>query len=319
MKKADWSILLFLTHLFHLFLLSRLSQNKILSMHLRLGVFLLIIVSTAGNAQNFEIFSGSINSTLNNSNTVGLRNATFNINLPLTLKKGMLTNSMLFSKHYIDYNTDETINTATIESIKTLKYTLGYYTKINNDWGFKMNISPTISSNFESGITMDDVFFNGSLAFVKSSKKGRLHLGLVYNTGFGTNKPIPIISYSRKINNTFSYMLGMPITKIEYTINSTNKANLYLKPKGFYSNISDNLIINTGDTAEKIKYRTIRTGVNYSHAIDDFWKLSLDAGYQFSTKYELLNDNKSVYEFETKDSFFVGLNLKFDLLKNKKN
>ncbi|PKP13464.1 MAG: hypothetical protein CVU08_05115 [Bacteroidetes bacterium HGW-Bacteroidetes-3] len=288
-------------------------------MDLRLGVFLLMIVSTAGKAQNFEIFSADINSTLNNSNSVGLKNATININLPLKLKKGMLTNSMLFSRYYIDYNTDETMNTATIESFKILKYTLGYFTKINDTWGFKTNISPTISSNFESGITMDDVFLNGSLVFIKSSKKGSIHLGLVYNTGFGTNKPIPIISYSRKVNNVFSYMLGMPITKIEYNINSANKANFYLKPKGFYSNISDNLIINTDEKAEKVKYKSIQTGVNYSHAIDDFWKLSLDAGYQFSSKYELLNNNESVYEFKTKNSFFVGLNLKYDLLKNKKN
>ena len=288
-------------------------------MEIRLGVFLLMIVSTVGNAQNFEIFSAGLNSTLNNSNSVGLRNATTNITIPLKLKKGMLTNSMSFSRYYLDYNTDEIMNTETIESFKTLKYTLGYFTKINDTWGFKTNISPTISSNFDSDITMDDVFLNGSLAFVRSSKKGRLHLGLVYNTGFGTYKPMPIISYSRKVNHVFSYMLGMPITKIEYIINSTNKTNFYLKPKGFYSNISDNLIVDTNDIAEKVKYKSIQTGINYSHSIDEFWKLSLDAGYQFSTKYELLNNKESVYEFKTKNSFYAGLNLKFDLLKNTKN
>jgi len=288
-------------------------------MEIRLGVFLLMIVSTVGNAQNFEIFSAGLNSTLNNSNSVGLRNATINITIPLKLKKGMLTNSMSFSRYYLDYNTDEIMNTETIESFKTLKYTLGYFTKINDTWGFKTNISPTISSNFDSDITMDDVFLNGSLAFVRSSKKGRLHLGLVYNTGFGTYKPMPIISYSRKVNHVFSYMLGMPITKIEYLINSTNKTNFYLKPKGFYSNISDNLIVDTNDIAEKVKYKSIQTGINYSHSIDEFWKLSLDAGYQFSTKYELLNNKESVYEFKTKNSFYAGLNLKFDLLKNTKN
>lgn len=278
-----------------------------------------MIVSTAGKSQNFEIFSADINSTLNNSNSVGLKNASISINLPLRLKKGVLTNSLSFSRHYLDYNSDETINTGTIESFKTLKYTLGYFTEINDTWGFKTNISPTISSNFESGITMEDVFLNGSLAFSKSINKGILHIGFVYNTGFGTSKPIPIINYSRKVNNAVSYMLGMPITKIEYVINSTNKANFYLKPKGFYSNIGDNLIVGTTEKAEKVRYKSVQTGINYSHAIDELWKLSLDAGYQFSSKYELLNNNESVYEFKTKNSFFVGLNLKFDLLKNKKN
>lgn len=288
-------------------------------MRLRLGAFLLMIVSTSGKAQNFEIFSADINSTLNNSNSVGLRHASISINLPLRLKKGMLTNSLLFSRYNIDYNTNETMNTATIENFKTLKYTLGYFTEISDTWGLKTNISPTISSNFESSLTMDDVFFNGSLAFIKSYKESSLHFGLVYNTNFGTNKPMPIISYSRKVNNAVSYILGMPITKIEYIINKTNKANFYLKPKGFYSNISDNLTINSTDKAEKVKYKSIQSGVNYSHALNDLWKLSLDAGYQFSSKYELLNNGESIYEFKTKNSIFVGLNLKFNLLKNKKN
>ncbi|MFA5300004.1 MAG: DUF6268 family outer membrane beta-barrel protein [Lutibacter sp.] len=289
-------------------------------MRLRLGAFLIMIVSTMGKAQSFEVFSANVNSTLNNSNSsVGLRNASITINLPLRLKKGVLTNSILFSIYNLDYNTNETMNTTTIENFKTLRYTLGYFTKINDTWGFKTNISPTISSNFETNITMDDVFFNGSLAFIRSNKESSFHIGIVYNTSFGTNKPIPIISYSRKVNNSVSYNIGMPITKIEYNINSTNEATFYLKPKGFYSNIGDNLIINTTEKAEKIKYKSIQSGLNYSHAIDDFWKLSLDAGYQFSTKYELLNNRESIYEFKTKNSFFVGLNLKFDLLKNKKN
>jgi hypothetical protein len=288
-------------------------------MDLRLGVFLLMFISIAGKAQNFEIFSGNIYSTLNNSNSVGLKNAIIKINLPLYLKKGGLTNKLFFSKYNLDYNSNETLNTSSIESFKILKYSLEYYTPINNTWSFKTNFSPTISSNFDSNITMDDVFFNGSLVFIKSNKKSKFKVGVVYNISFGTKKPIPIINYSRKINNKASYILGMPITKIEYILNPTNKANIYLKPKGFYSNISNNIVLNNNEIAETVKYQSIQSGISYSHSIDEFWKLSLDAGYQFSSKYELLNNNKSIYKFKMENSFFVGLNLKFNLLKNKKN
>jgi hypothetical protein len=288
-------------------------------MDLRLGVFFLMFISVAGKAQNSEIFSGNIYSTLNNSNSVGLKNAIIKINLPLYLKKGILTNLLFFSKNKLDYNSDETLKTTSIESFKTLKYTLGYYFPINNSWSFNAKISPTISSNFDSSLTMDDAFFNGSLVFIKSSKKSKFQLGVVYNVSFGTKKPIPIINYSKKINNSFSYKLGIPITKIEYTFNPTNKAIIYLKPKGFYSNISNNIVLNNNEIAETVKYQSIQSGLSYSHAIDEFWKLSLDAGYQFSSKYELLNNTKSIYKFNVEDSFFVGLNLKFNLLKNKKN
>ncbi len=288
-------------------------------MDLRLGVFLLMFISIEGKAQNFEIFSGNIYSTLNNSNSVGLKNATIKINLPLHLKKGRLTNRLFFSKYNLDYNSEEILNTSNIESFKILKYSLEYYTPISNTWSLKTNFSPTISSNFEANITMDDVFFNGSLVFIKSNEKSIFKIGVVYNVSFGTKKPMPIISYSRKINNKTSYILGMPITKIEYIFNSINKANIYLKPKGFYSNISNNIVLNNNEIAEMVKYQSIQSGISYSHSIDEFWKLSLDAGYQFSSKYELLNNNKSIYKFKMENSFFVGLNLKFNLLKNKKN
>lgn len=288
-------------------------------MDLRLGVFLLMFISIEGKAQNFEIFNGNIYSTLNNSNSVGLKNATIKINLPLHLKKGRLTNRLFFSKYNLDYNSEEILNTSNIESFKILKYSLEYYTPISNTWSLKTNFSPTISSNFEANITMDDVFFNGSLVFIKSNEKSIFKIGVVYNVSFGTKKPMPIISYSRKINNNTSYILGMPITKIEYIFNSINKANIYLKPKGFYSNISNNIVLNNNEIAEMVKYQSIQSGISYSHSIDEFWKLSLDAGYQFSSKYELLNNNKSIYKFKMENSFFVGLNLKFNLLKNKKN
>ncbi|MCF6181709.1 DUF6268 family outer membrane beta-barrel protein [Lutibacter sp.] len=288
-------------------------------MDLRLGVFLLMFISIVGKAQNFEIFSGNIYSTLNNSNSVGLKNAIIKINLPLHLKKGGLINRLFFSKYNLDYNSEETLNTSNIESFKILKYSLEYYTPINNTWSLKTNFSPIISSNFEANITMDDVFFNGSLVFVKSNKKSIFQVGVVYNISFGTKKPIPIINYSRKINNNASYVLGMPITKIEYSFNSINKANIYLKPKGFYSNISNNIVLNNNEIAETVKYQSIQSGISYSHSIDEFLKLSLDMGYQFSSKYELLNNNKSIYKFKMENSFFVGLNLKFNLLKNKKN
>jgi len=283
-------------------------------MYLRLGVFLLMIVSTKGKAQEVETFEANISSTLNNSNSVGFKNASITINLPLSLKKGILTNSLLFSNYNLDYNSDETIKTNTIENLKTFKYSLGYSHLINNKWSIKTRISPTISSNFESELTIDDFFINGSLIFNRLNKNNHIRIGIVYNTSFGTKKAIPILSYSRNLNNSVSYTLGMPITKIEYFINKTNSANLYLKPKGFYSNISDNLIFDVNKNGDKIKYQSMLSGFKYSHDVDEFWNLSFDIGYQFSSKYELLNNNKSVYKFKTNDSFFIGFNLKLDLL-----
>ncbi len=281
-------------------------------------VFLLMTALTVSNAQNFELLNVDFNSTLNDENSIGFKNASVKVNIPIKLKKGVLINSLSFSTTTIDYNSDVSVNTSMIENFKTLKYSIGFLSKINETWKFKAQIVPTISSNFESNITFDDVFINGSLVFIKANKGSKLRLGLAYNSGFGMNTPIPVLSYSKKVSKTFSYTLGMPETKLEYKFSQNNKVNIYLKPKGFYSNISNNIMLNTSEEVEKAKYRTIVSGFNYTHKVDDCWNISLNAGYQISSKYNLLNGNDTVYEFDVKNNFLVGLKLKFELL-NKRN
>jgi hypothetical protein len=219
-------------------------------------------VLTVGNAQNFELFNVEFNSTLNDNNSIGFKNSAIQINLPLKLKKGAIINSLLFSTNTIDYNSGMTLNTSTIENFKTLKYSVGFLNNINNIWKYRVQIAPTISSNFESSISFEDIFINGSIVFIKANNKSKLRLGLAYNSGFGMNTPIPVLSYSRKVTNNFLYTIGMPETKFEYKFSQNNKAKLYLKPRGFYSNISNNIILDSLEEAERAKFRTIVSGIN---------------------------------------------------------
>ncbi|WP_456378721.1 DUF6268 family outer membrane beta-barrel protein [Lutibacter sp.] len=275
-------------------------------------------VITLGNAQNFELLDVEFNSTLNGDNSIGLKRAFVKVNIPLKLKKGVLLNSLSFTTNKIEYNSTTELNTSELENFKTIKYSVGFLNKINETWKFKAQIAPTLSSNFESNISFEDVFLNGSLIFIKATDKSKLRLGLVYNFGFGLNIPIPVLSYSRKVSDTFSYTLGIPETKLEYKLSQNDKVNIHTKPRGFYSNISNSRVLSTLEKAEKARYRAIVSGFNYTHRIDDCWNISLNTGYQFLSKYNLLNGNSEVFEFETKDNFFVGLNLKFKIL-NKKN
>ena len=281
-------------------------------------VFFLMSVLSVVNAQNLELLNIEFNSTLNDENSIGYKNASVKINIPLKLKKGVLLNSLSFSTYEIDYNSEVNMNTSMIENFKSLKYSIGFLNDINETWKFRVQLAPVISSNFESNISFDDIFINGNLVFIRANKTSKLRLGLVYNSSFGTNTPIPVISYSKKVTDNFSYTLGMPETKLEYKFSPKNMANIYLKPKGFYSNISNNIILDTSEEAERAKYRTIVSGFNYLHRIDDLWNITLNVGYQISSKYNLLNGNDSVYEFESKNNFYVGLNLKLKLI-NKKN
>ncbi|WP_298363789.1 DUF6268 family outer membrane beta-barrel protein [uncultured Lutibacter sp.] len=252
------------------------------------------------------------------SNSFGFNNSSVEINVPTKLKKGLFINSLSYSKYKINYTSTESINTDYLESFNSIEYSLKYLNILNSNWSYSVEISPTVSSNFESKILFKDVILNGELVFKRKLKVGSFQIGLLKNSNVGFKNLVPVISYSSSINDNINYTLGFPQSKVQYKLNSTNSLNLYIKPKGFYANLSDAIMLNSFEEAEKALFQSVITGLNYIHKIDDYWKISLDAGYQLKADYKLLNNNRSVYEFNSKNKLYMGLNLKFDLLKCKK-
>ena len=254
----------------------------------------------------------------NKDGGVGINSSAIKFQFPMKFHKGVLMNGFFYSQYDIDYESNDLMYSSNIETFKTISYNLSYMQKLNSNWSYVIVASPILSSNFESSVTMDDFAFNGGFIFSKSYGKSNFKFGLIYNTAMGFDGPVPYINYSRKINDRFSYALGFPITKIDFKIDDRNKVNLHVKPKGFSSNISSNLILDNSKIAEKAKYQSFVTGVNYLHSINANWKVALDVGYQLSSDYDLLDgDHNSVHSVDTKNSVYVGVNLKFDLLKKR--
>lgn len=281
-------------------------------------LFILFFSFHLGFSQNEVQMKIDFNFVPKESNSFGFNNSSVEINVPTKLKKGLFINSLSYSKYKINYTSTESINTDYLESFNSIEYSLKYLNILNSNWSYSVEISPTISSNFESKILFKDVILNGELVFKRKLKVGSFQIGLLKNSNVGFKNLVPVISYSSSINDNINYTLGFPQSKVQYKLNSTNSLNLYIKPKGFYANLSDAIMLNSFEEAEKALFQSVITGLNYIHKIDDYWKISLDAGYQLKADYKLLNNNRSVYEFNSKNKLYMGLNLKFDLLKCKK-
>lgn len=287
-----------------------------LNMRFRVLFIILFIGFNSIIAQEDALINIEYSIVPERSNSVGLNNFNIDINIPSEMSKGTLTNSLFYSEYRVQYSSDEFLITEHLERFRSIGYTLKYFNTLKNEWSYNIGLSPTISSNFESNVSFRDVILNGSLVFTKKYNNSKFELGLVKNSNYGINSPIPLIAFSSKIADNLSYKFGFPESTLNYQINSNNKLNLYVKPKGYYANLSNKISLNESDFAEKSRFRSVITGLNYDHNIDDSWKILLDAGYQLSSNYDLLNNNNnSVYQFNAKKSFYVGFNLKFDLLK----
>ena len=284
----------------------------------RIVFTVILLYSLKSFSQGVEMLNIEFSSLGSKDNGVGVTSSAISVKLPIKFHKGVLINGFSYSQKDLSYDSNAIINTSDIENFKSLKYSLSYMQRLNNRWAYIIMASPTISSNFESSLTMDDVLFNGGLIITRSNLKSEFNFGFIYNTTMGFSSPIPFISYNRKISNRLSYNLGFPLTKIDFKIDDRNKVNLHIKPKGFYSNISNNVVLSNSKIAEKVKYKSFIAGVNYMHTIDNYWKVFLDAGYQLSSDYDLLDGNKnSVYSIESKNGMYLGVSLKFNLFKKK--
>ncbi len=289
-------------------------------MVLRVLLIVLILGTNLIVAQTDNLFVTEFNYVPSSSNSVGFQDANVTFNYPIEFKEGVLTNSLAYSNYKIDYNSDEILNESLlgIESFKSVAYTLQFKKEILNGWEYSISASPAISSNFESNISFDDVIFNGAAIFSKKYTNNKLKFGVIRNSSYGFNTPIPVVSIAGAINQKLTYSVGFPITEFLYKVNTRNQFSLYAKPKGFYSNITNEIVVNIDDEVEKAQFQSIISGLKYSHNIDDNWKIEVDAGYQLKSDYELLDkDLNSVYEFKTKNNLSAGVSLKFNLLNDK--
>ncbi|WP_111709882.1 DUF6268 family outer membrane beta-barrel protein [Lutibacter citreus] len=285
-----------------------------------LFILVLCIGSNVIYGQQDNLFATEFNYVPSNSNSVGFKNSNVTFNYAVKVKKGTLINSLEYSNYKVDYNSNEKLNSDLlgIECFNSIGYSLKFNKEILNGWSYSIGVSPTITSNLESSISLDDFIINGEAVFSKKYTKSKLNLGVIRNSSFGFITPIPLITFEGEINENLKYSVGFPITEFSYKVNNTNMFSMYVKPKGFYANIGNEAYVNVDGEVKKAKFQSFISGLKFSHCIDNNWKIEVDAGYQLKSDYELLDENlNSVYEFKTKNNISVGVSLKFNLLNDK--
>lgn len=292
-----------------------------LNMRFKIVLLLVFIGFNSIIAQDNNVSAGvDFSFVPEQSNSVDFQNKVVSINFPVKIKSSLLLNSLEYSNYQMNYGSDQKMSTSFLDedSFKTISYSMSYINSINNNWSYMVEVKPTLSSNFDANINKNDFLLNGGIVFTKKYENSSFQLGAIKNSNYGFNTLIPVMVFNGKIGEKVSYTLGVPITELTYKVNQTNTFNAYIKPKGFYANIGNEAFEDTTSIAEKARFQSIVSGINFSHSIDDNWKIGLDVGYQLSSKYELLDKNKnSVYEFQTKNNVNVSVSLKVNLLNNK--
>lgn len=181
--------------------------------------------------------------------------------------------------------------------------------KVSDATKLNLVITPTI--NFQQNLGISDASVLGSFQLNQQlNSKIALNIGFERSTVFGSPKFIPTISFSGKINNQSSLMIGFPDSKFTYSNNERNKFSLSNSYNGSFYNLDESVALYT--TAVKISTSQMTTALEYERNMDKNWFINFKAGYDFDKKYNLLDENNhKLYDFNTGNGYILSIGIKY--------
>ncbi len=231
---------------------------------------------------------------------------------------GYSYNKFLFAE------SEPALNFSSFQQMQSIRANLAYRRPLKNRWMLGISFGPTLTSNFENGIVGEDFIWNSMISATKiwgdSEKNSALIVGLGYGSLLGEPQLLPIIAFRSKINEKYSYSIGLPSTGFHYTPNTRNRISIELKPEGYFGNNSDTLFVeNTGGTITNAKLRiiSISAGINYQYKIQPNFSLQFSAGFAPFREINILDDQgNEVFEFESSSAWNFSTGIKYNFKSN---
>ncbi|WP_231928699.1 DUF6268 family outer membrane beta-barrel protein [Formosa sp. Hel1_31_208] len=207
-----------------------------------------------------------------------------------------------------------------IESIQVIDLNIGYTFKTSENWrlGFKFN--PRIASTLTNSLTSDDIFINGGAFAITDRTKDetikrpyRLTLGLTYNTTAGVPFPLPFVNYYRRVNEKWSFSVGVPKSNIKYFFNEKSIFQTFAGLDGYFAHVQRPLLID-GKKVNNISLSLGVGGLGYEYLFTKHLVAYMYAGYTFRLNNVLRDENRDeVFKLDDVNAFYLRTGIKFKL------
>ncbi len=248
----------------------------------------------------------------------------FKVGIPTKLKTGVLIQNVGFTSYGFDYMKDFSFLSDAITQIYDINYAASYILPLSATWELTTGAKAAIVSNLTNKVNSNDLQFTGSLLATKTlGNEGNaetISLGVSYATITGKPTIIPLFSYTKEVNDKFSFGIGFPETSATYKLSEISSVKTELLMDGFYANLNKSISMDTTVDAHKASFSTTSLGVTYSYLMDNFWAINFKGGYALSNDYKLLsNDDITLYNFNTTSKPFFAAGITFNIKNQTKN
>ncbi len=284
------------------------------------------IPMTVGDSPEFELLSLNYGVIPDMGNTE-VANYGLNFSLPKPVGKGVMIIGLGYQ--YFDFTFNESTNVVDLGSFQnmhTVRAGISYLRPLKNSWGVLFSGGTSLMSNFGNGISGQDFVFNAILGFTKkwgdANRNSSLLVGAFYGTQFGEPTVFPALSFNQKLNENWSYSLGIPVTGITYTINTKHRLSVLASPQGLYGNNSNTIAVdgNRTLTNTKLQFNGINTRLSYRYLFTKNLALVGEIGYVPNPTLKILdNENEEIFDFNPESGAYANVGLRFVIQKQSKN
>ena len=286
-------------------------------------IITLILFTHQLNAQNSDLLRLEFTYFPQESSDNSFRRIRSFINYPIKLKNGdYLLPGVEYRNVNLIFNDSAPFKTDELDRFQSLEAKLAYIHKINDNWRFAAELGTQAASNFTSNkLLSDDLLLTASAflihkkEFKNSNKKRRILFGLRYSTTTGFPFPLPIFLLNKRINQKFSYNLGVPKTSLKYYFNEKSSIQSFITLDGFYANIQKDIpVVNNQETdiASDITMTVVLGGLGYQYKFTDKLIFYIYSGYTLLNDIRLRNsDRDDIFTINDNNSFYGRTGIKF--------
>ncbi|WP_196884926.1 DUF6268 family outer membrane beta-barrel protein [Aureivirga sp. CE67] len=247
---------------------------------------------------------------------VDYNKSSLKLKLPTKVGENYFIHGIDAEVYDFSYDQNILINKSELSEVYNFSYALNYFHKLSDVWSFHTYAKISLSSTLESSVTSSDLFPTGGLFFHKRKGKknafSHLSLGVAYTARFGKPMLVPVVRYTKKVNEKFLYTLGLPSTHLKYNFDKKRNVKFGVELSGMQANIS-NPFLYEGKKASDIALNTGTLGLEYNYKLSKSWSIFGKAGYTLWNNYSLLDDDKEeVYNFDTTNGFSFSTGIKFN-------
>ena len=244
----------------------------------------------------------------NNGEKTSFNEFGFFINIPKKLKNDstILVNGVGYgSVNAMMYNFIGAPSDEFEKKMEVFYYQLTLLYKWKKGWVFVANLQPTLASDFEEKLSMDDFVLQGAvLVSKKMNDKLKLGGGIAHSTRWGTPIVIPTFSFFYKNKkHTVNTLLPM---KCVYTYTLLPKDKLKLGFK-YIRNGADFNITTDLSNYNKINYSRANIGLIAMYQPKKIFRFELHTGISTGRVYRLVDYDSNVTKFDSKTEPFINI------------